>query len=77
MNSNNVLILTTPDCGNCKKVEMMLDNLDVTYKVIDVTKEPEYLQKYPIFTAPGIVIDDRLEFTGIPEKRKLVERLNR
>ena len=74
-NPNNVLILTTPDCTNCKKVEAMLDDLDVPYRVIDVTKEPEYLQKYSIFTAPGIVIGDKLEFTGIPEKKKLVEKL--
>ncbi len=66
-----VEILTTPECSNCSVVERMLDDLGVKYNVIDVTEKPEYLQKYPIFTAPGIVIDDKLEFVGIPKKEKL------
>mgnify|MGYP001825640167 CR=1 FL=1 len=73
--SHSVLVLTTPDCGNCKTVEKMLDDLNVSYDVIDVTEKPEYLQTYPIFTAPGIVIDDILEFTGIPKKQELFEKL--
>ena len=66
-----VEILTTPECSNCSVVERMLDDLGVKYNVIDVTEKPEYLQKYLIFTAPGIVIDDKLEFVGIPKKEKL------
>lgn len=45
------------------------------YSVIDVTEKPEYLKKYPIFTAPGIVIDGKLEFAGVPKKEKLSEKL--
>ena len=75
MTSSTVLILTTPDCGNCSIVEKMLDHLKISYDVIDVTEKPEYLQKYPIFTAPGIVIDDKLEFTGVPKKQELAEKL--
>jgi len=70
-----VEILTTPDCSNCSVVERMLDEIGVSYDVIDVTEKPEYLQKYPIFTAPGVVIDGKLEFTGIPKKEKLIEKL--
>ena len=75
MTSHSVLILITPDCGSCSTVEKMLDDLKIPYDVIDVTEKPEYLQKYPIFTAPGIVIDDKLEFTGVPKKQELVEKL--
>jgi len=70
-----VEILTTPDCANCSVVEKMLDELKVSYDVIDVTEKPEYLEKYPIYTAPGIVINGKLEFTGIPKKEKLIEKL--
>ncbi len=70
-----VEILTTPDCANCSVVEKMLDELKITYDIIDVTEKPEYLEKYPIFTAPGIVINGNLEFTGIPKKEKLIEKL--
>ncbi len=70
-----VEILTTPNCSNCSVVERMLDDLKIPYEVIDVTEKPEYLQKYPIFTAPGIVINGKLEFTGVPKKKELSEKL--
>jgi glutaredoxin len=70
-----VEILTTPDCTNCSVVEKMLDEMKIPYEIIDVTEKPEYLEKYPIFTAPGIVINGKLEFTGIPKKEKLFEKL--
>ncbi len=70
-----VEILTTPDCSNCSVVERMLDEMKVSYEVIDVTEKPEYLKKYPIFTAPGVVINGKLEFTGVPKKEELLEKL--
>ncbi len=70
-----VEILTTPDCTNCNVIEKMLDEMKIPYEIIDVTEKPEYLEKYPIYTAPGIVINGNLEFTGIPKKEKLIEKL--
>jgi len=74
--SHKIEILTTPSCGNCKVVEEMLDTMNMSYQVIDVTEKPEYLERYPIFTAPGVVIDGKLEFTGIPKRQELLERLS-
>ena len=71
-----VEILTTPGCSNCSVVEQMLDELKISYKVIDVTENSEYLEKYPIFTAPGIVVNGKLEFSGIPKKHELEKMLN-
>ncbi|MGI0056240.1 MAG: glutaredoxin family protein [Nitrosarchaeum sp.] len=68
-------ILTTPGCSNCKIVEKFLDDLSFEYVVIDITEKPDYLEKYPIFTAPGIVIDGKLEFIGVPKKERLAEKL--
>jgi len=73
--NHKIEILTTPSCGNCKAVEKMLDDLNISYYIIDVTEKPEYLERYPIFTAPAIVIDEKLEFTGIPKKQELLEKL--
>ena len=73
--NHKIEILTTPSCENCKVVEKMLDEMNMSYDVIDVTEKPEYLEKYPIFTAPGVVIDGKLEFTGIPKKQELLEKL--
>ncbi|MFY9299600.1 MAG: thioredoxin family protein [Candidatus Nitrosotenuis sp.] len=70
-----VEILTTPGCSNCSVVEKMLDGMGVSYDIIDVTEKPEYLQKYPIYTAPGVVINGKLEFTGVPKKQQLIEKI--
>ena len=72
----NVLILTTPGCSNCKVLEKMLDKLGIKYDLIDVTEKSEYLEKYPIFTAPGLVINGKLEFTGIPKKEDLEKKFS-
>jgi len=74
--SPKIEILTTPSCGNCKVVENILDELNIPYDIIDVTEKPDYLEKYPIFTAPGIVINGKLEFTGVPKMRELLEKIN-
>lgn len=66
-----VQILTTPGCNGCVKVERMLDKLKVKYDVIDVTKNLEILKKYPILSAPGIVINGKLEFSGVPSAKDL------
>lgn len=74
--THKIQILTTPGCSNCRVVEKILDEMNMSYEIIDVTEKPEYLEKYPIFTAPGIVIDNKLEFTGIPKKQELLEKLS-
>lgn len=68
-------ILTTPGCTSCVKVEKMLDELGVKYKVIDITKKPESVIKYGFMTAPGVVINGKLEFSGVPSKKALAEKL--
>ena len=70
-----VQILTTPSCSGCITVEKMLDRIGVKYELIDVTKNPEILQKYPIMTAPGIVINGKLEFVGVPKEQELTEKI--
>jgi len=60
---------------NCSVVEKMLDEMKIPYKIIDITEKPEYVEKYQIFIAPGVVIDGKLEFTGVPKKQELMEKL--
>jgi hypothetical protein len=40
-----------------------------------MTTNPEMLQKYPIMTAPGVVINGKLEFMGVPKEKDLVEKV--
>ncbi len=71
----SVQILTTPSCSSCAAVEKMLDKMGVKYELIDITKNPEILQKYPIMAAPGVVINGKLEFTGVPKEKELAEKI--
>lgn len=67
----NVKVLTTPGCTNCNTLEKILNEMNIQYSIIDITKYPEYLKKFPIFTAPGLVINDTLAYVGIPKKQDL------
>lgn len=69
-------ILTSPGCSSCIKVEEMLNEMKVKYKIIDIAKNPEILQKYQVMSAPGIVINGKLEFSGVPSKNELKKKLN-
>ena len=71
-----VQILTTPGCSSCVRVEKMLDEIKVKYEIIDITKNPDILQKYQVMSAPGIVINGKLEFTGVPSKNELERKIN-
>jgi glutaredoxin len=71
-----VQVLTTPGCSNCIVLEKMLDQMGIKYDLIDVTEKPEFLEKYPIFMAPGLVINGKLEFTGIPKKADLEKKFS-
>lgn len=70
-------ILTTPDCSNCAILEKMLDQMDISYQVIDVTEKPEYLTKYPIFTAPGLVIRKNWSLQEYLSKKSLKKSLKK
>jgi len=76
-----VLILDTPGCASCKYAEKLIahikkeENLKFKVEIKDITKYPELLQKYPILSAPGIVIDGKLEFSGKPSEKELRKKL--
>ncbi|MEK6982099.1 MAG: thioredoxin family protein [Candidatus Micrarchaeota archaeon] len=74
-----VLILSTPGCGTCATVKRMLQNISkdipIEVKEYDVLEHPELLQKYPFMSAPGIVINGKLEFTGVPNEKDLRRKL--
>jgi len=76
-----VLILDTPGCASCIYTEKLIarikkeENLKFEVEVRDITKHPELLQKYPILSAPGIVIDGKLVFSGKPSEKELRKKL--
>ena len=70
-----IQILISEGCIGCNKIEKMFDDLGVDYELIDISKNPKFLEKFPIFVAPGVVIDDKLAFTGVPKMSELIEKI--
>ncbi len=73
-----VLILKTPGCASCAQATVLINKikkdgtLKINVKEIDITKNPSILRKYPIMSSPGIVIDDKLEFVGVPSEKEFI-----
>ncbi|MCH7567947.1 MAG: thioredoxin family protein [Nanoarchaeota archaeon] len=76
-----VQILKTPGCTSCAKAMVLVKKIKkeekLSFKIqeLDISKHPDLLQKYQIMVSPGIVIDGKLEFVGMPNERKLREKL--
>ncbi len=75
-------ILKSKGCKHCedvinqiKEMEKEFEGLEV--EVIDVIQKPEYLEKYPIMSSPGVVLDGELLYEGavnIEELRKKISQ---
>ncbi len=70
-----IQVITSEGCVGCDKIEKMLDELGVDFEVVDITKNHKILEKFPVFTAPAVIKNDEIIFTGIPKRKELVEKL--
>lgn len=78
----DVLFITVPNCVQCAKAKKVIEKvqpefpeLKVEYR--DVTEHPEILQQYRVLSAPGIVINGKLEYTGGLDEAAFRERLKK
>lgn len=42
---NDTIVYSKPNCGNCEKTKNMMDELEVKYTVIDISKNRDALKK--------------------------------
>ncbi len=73
-------LLTMPGCGHCVKAKQIVEKVKADFPemevtVHDITENPELAQQYMLMTAPGVVIDGELVFSGGLDEKKLRERL--
>ena len=76
----DVQFITMPGCVQCAKAKTVIEKVksdfpDMRVTYLDATEHPEVLQKYKIMSAPGIIIDGELAFTGGLSETALRERL--
>lgn len=65
----DMLFITVPNCAQCAKAKHVIEKVqpdfpDLKVEYVDVTQHPEILQQYRVLSAPGIVINGKLEYTG-------------
>lgn len=48
---------------------------DLKYREVDPREDPDYAAQFHILYAPGIIIDGRIEYVGIPRERMLLDRI--
>lgn len=75
-------IVTSPGCECCEDVKNYIKDVqkdfpDLEVEIIEVTtpKGQELVQKYTILSAPGIIINDKLEFSGETKEEDLRKKL--
>lgn len=76
-----LLFLTVPNCVQCTKAKQVIEKVrpdfpDLKVAYVDVTQHPEILQQYQVLSAPGIVINGKLLYTGGLDEAAFRARLN-
>jgi glutaredoxin len=77
-----VLFITVPNCAQCAKAKHVIEKVqpdfpELKVEYVDVTEQPEILQQYRVLSAPGIVINGKLEYTGGLDETTFRERLKK
>lgn len=75
-----MLFITVPNCVQCAKAKHVIEKVqpdfpELKVEYIDVTVHPEILQQYRVLSAPGIVLNGQLEYTGGLDEDAFRERL--
>ncbi len=77
----SIKVLTMPGCAHCPEAKELAFKMkeempELEVEVIDVSKHPEVAAKYQLMSAPGIVVNDKLEYVGgAPKEQDLREKL--
>lgn len=75
-----ILFLSSNQGYQANREQTIADRLkaerpDVTVRVLDPKESAPLLTKYKLKFGPAVVIDNRLEFVGVPRFRMLLERI--
>lgn len=75
-----IKVLRTPGCSHCAHAEETLkklkkEGMQFELETIDITKKPEILQTYQLATTPGIVFNNKLEFSGGVNEKQLKDKI--
>ncbi len=71
---------TVPACPGCTMQEKALESAGIPYKAIDITHEPEAVEKYKVTSIPISIIEDEngkgvVRFNGFRPAELIAEML--
>ncbi len=79
----NIQFVTVPGCHECAKAKKIFEELKPQYPEMQVTEIDVstpvgmgLVQKYGIFSSPGIIINDELFSTGALNKGEFIKKLD-
>jgi hypothetical protein len=75
-----LIYLRSPTGQQHERARKVLDAIrstmpELTIREVDPADDPGYAQRFKIKYAPGLIVDGRIEFVGIPREKMLLERL--
>ncbi len=66
--SKKIVVLSQPGCGKCVMVKKLLKADAVEHDVVNIRKEPEYIERYGISSTPvTLLLDD----DGVTELQRI------
>lgn len=75
--AKNIKLLISPGCSRCEETKRILDKNKQKYMIVDITKDPKLFTKY-LMVVPGVMIDGKLEFSGVvPNEKALLKKLGK
>lgn len=76
-NDGDLLLFTTKTCPNCKIVKALLDENNLTYKIIESESNLDLVEKYDIIQAPTLVVkgENTTKYNGVVEVEKFIKQL--
>ncbi len=79
----NIQFVTVPGCHECAKAKKIFEELKTQYPEMQIkeinatsTEGIALVQKYGIFSSPGIIINDELFSTGALDKSEFIKKLD-
>ena len=72
--SDDILLLTTKTCPNCKAAKQMLDKSGILYTVIDAENNPEIAEKFNVHQAPTLISGQNV-YSGIASVKQFISAM--
>ncbi|MBK5193759.1 MAG: hypothetical protein JJE07_11215, partial [Flavobacteriaceae bacterium] len=72
-----IIIAATKTCLHRPLLEKILQDAWLPYKVFYFENHPELIKKYKLKHSPLLIVDEKVEFIGMPEMNQITELISR